>query len=61
MPNEPKKTRAKRRDFKRELEELTLYCKIMIEVLSGGIVTRADDEIAVITCYRDILTRLEKQ
>ena len=68
MP-EPKKPRAKRRNYEAELRELAMYCKLSVEILSGidhmnvgDHMSSGDDHISgQIAALKAVLARLERQ
>ena len=63
MPTEPKKPRAKRRNYESELRELALYCRLSIDILSEITTLTTDSEHAAgqIATLKAVLARLEKQ
>ena len=65
MATEPKKPRAKRRNYEAELRELAMYCKLSVEILSALVTTDGSaDHFMIagqIVTLKAILARLERQ
>ena len=55
-PTTPKRTRKPRRNYEKELRELTLYCEVSVLVLGK---LNSPDAMIKVDAYKDVLARLE--
>lgn len=62
-PGTPKRKRAPRRNYQRELDELQMYCKAHIEILEGMKETSAENFFTAgqLRAFQAVLVKLERK